>query len=52
MRTEKEMNGKPTLRSDVLIGENTGLPTDREVKGNGVLIVVSGWESHLHGEGE
>jgi len=31
---------------------NTGLPKGRESYGNGVPVVVRGWESQPHGEGE
>ena len=35
---------------DVHHARNTGMPTGRETQGIGVLVVLSGWESQLHGE--
>ncbi len=45
------MSDLPTATYNVHDARNTGMPTGRETYGIGVIVVVSGWESQLHGEG-
>ena len=52
MTSFKGTNRKPTSSCDVRRRRNMGLPTGREPHGNGVPVVVRGWESQPHGEGE
>jgi hypothetical protein len=52
MTSFKGTNGKPTSSCDVRRRRNMGLPAGREPHGNGVPVVVRGWESQPHGEGE
>lgn len=44
------MSGVPTVISNVHDGRNTGSPTGRKTYGDGVLMVLGGRESRLHGE--
>src|SRR5688500_13282911 len=51
VRAFKGMSGAPTSRSNVQHHRNAGWPKGRESQGHGVLVVVRGRESRLHGEG-
>ncbi len=44
------MSDLPTATYDVHHERNTGRPTGRKLYGIGVLVVVSGRESRLHGK--
>lgn len=51
VRKGKDMSGAPTTISSVHQARNTGTPTGGDLYGVRILVVVSGWESQLHGEG-
>jgi len=46
------MNDPPKTVYDVHHVRNAGSPNSREAHGDGVLVVVSGWESQLQGKGD